>query len=942
MTAMMTGTTFSPAPTTWAQVEQNFARHLPNYEPRVPQQTMAIAIEEAMIEGRHLLCQAGCGTGKSLGGVTPALLQALEQKTRVIVATATKALQEQYCVAPETKVLTADLHYIRADEAVVGMDLVGFDEERVGNRRRYRTATVESTEIIQRPCYRLTFDDGTVVTASSEHKWLTRRGMGVQWMTTEALCVQAGARNGSNVIRLFDTWSTDTSYEAGYLAAAWDGEGHLTQTESQQLENGVINKLSFAQRNNEMHTQVQQYLAALGFKYTERIRTEINATDINTRPEMVRFLGQVRTARLLPKFRVEGLGTLNVQRGARLISKEFVGMQDVVAMQTSTGTFVAEGLASHNCTKDIPFLEEHSGIRKPNGEPFTWALVKGRSNYACQAKLNSVDNERNPVALAVKAEIEADETHDGDREHFATEIDDREWGKLASSSNECPGKSECPFGAICFAEKIKEAGAQADLVITNQAMLMTDLVIREKTSAREQGPVAMLGDYGMVLFDEGHELPEYAASALGNDFTGRGMGILAKDVNTFASLNGQDLQHRQDEMGQILDRLGNLLIPMCTEEDRRGNKTYNPVAVTLRWFTENFEDFADLNDLLGVMRTDLQSVRITEDQDRQNAKRKMLQTRVTNAIASLEEMMLSADEDRVRWIEVYEVRNEAHWKIRVAPVQVGPWLKSNLWDQVPSVVMSATLSAGVAADGSKDFSYIKRTLGLWDNVSSVDVGTPFNFGEQGLMFVPGQNIPNPKDRAAWMAWNIGATLELIDMAKGGALLLFTSRTAMKASYEALSERLDDRGLTTLMQGDGRTNKELARIFKEDQHSVLFALKSFFVGVDVPGEACRLVIIDKMPFPVPSDPVFKARSLAEERAGRRPFSTLSIPMMTLTLEQGVGRLIRSKEDRGVVALMDSRLSATPYGRSIVSALPDFPVTTKLSDVDAFYGGKSFGR
>lgn len=663
--------TFSPAPSTWADVEQNFAKHLPGYEPRVPQQTMATAIEEAMIEGRHLLVQAGCGTGKSLGGVTPVLLQAIAQQTRVIVATATKALQEQYAV------------------------------------------------------------------------------------------------------------------------------------------------------------------------------------------------------------------------------------------------------------KDIPFLQEKSGI------DFTWALVKGRSNYACQAKLNSDDNERNPIAEAVKAELAANEEHDGDREHFATELDDRAWSKLSSSSNECPGKSECPFGAICFAEKIKERGNQVDLVITNQAMLMTDLVIREKTQGREQGPVAMLGDYGMVLFDEGHELPEYAGSALGNDFTGLGMSFLARDIATYAALHGTDLQHRTDEMTGILERLSGLLIPLGGE------------AVTLRWFTENFEPFADLNDLLKSYRLDIQGLRVSQDQDKQEAKRKMLLTRLTNAMATLEEMMLSEDADRVRWVETYEVRGEPAWKMRVAPVQVGPWLKANLWEKVPSVVMSATLSAGRNRDGSKDFSYIMRTLGLWD-CSSVDVGTPFDFGQQGLMYVPGPQVPNPKDRNAWMSWNIGATLELIDKSKGGALLLFTSRTAMQQSYEALAERLDDRGLTSLMQGDGRTNKELARIFKEDEHSVLFALKSFFVGVDVPGEACRLVIIDKMPFPVPSDPIFRARSLAEERAGRRPFSTLSIPMMTLTLEQGVGRLIRSKLDRGVVALMDSRLSSTPYGRSIVSALPEFPVTTKFSDVEAFYGGKSFGQ
>jgi len=663
--------TFTAAPRTWADVEVNLARELPGYEPRIPQQVLATSIEQAMADGSHLLAQAGCGTGKSIGGTVPMILQALAQGTRVVVATATKALQEQYA------------------------------------------------------------------------------------------------------------------------------------------------------------------------------------------------------------------------------------------------------------NKDLPFLQEKSGI------DFTWALVKGRSNYACQAKLLGEDLERHEVAIAVREELEADPGHDGDREHFATEIDDMSWMKMSSSSNECPGKSECPFGAICYAEAVKERGQQVDVVITNQAMLMTDVAIREKTRDREQGPVAMLGDYGMVLFDEGHELPEYAMNALGNDITGTGLALTVRDVISFAALHGTDLSHRGEAMGVIADKLADLLLPLGGE------------AVTLAWFAENYEPFAEVLELFTLLRLDLQSLEIRSEADRENARRKILLTRLSNAMSTLEELLVSEDADRVRWVEKYEVRGEERWRMKVAPVQVGPWLQANLWAYVEAVIMSATLSAGVNKDGSKDFSYIQRTLGLWD-ARTVDVGTPFDFGKQALMYVPGKDVPNPKDRQAWMARTMADTLQLIDMAEGGALLLFTSRAAMKESYENLSESLENRGLTTLMQGDGRTNKELARVFKEDEHSVLFALKSFFVGVDIPGNACRLVIIDKMPFPVPTDPIFAARSLAEERAGRRPFATLSIPMMTLTLEQGVGRLIRTREDRGVVAIMDSRLSSTPYGRSIVHALPDFPVTTKLSDVREFYAGKSFGR
>jgi ATP-dependent DNA helicase DinG len=658
-------------PANFGEVEKNFALHLPGYEPRLPQQRMATAIEAALAKGESLYVQAGCGTGKSLGGVTPALIQALHQGKRIIVATATKALQEQYA------------------------------------------------------------------------------------------------------------------------------------------------------------------------------------------------------------------------------------------------------------NKDIPFLQEKSGI------PFTWAVVKGRSNYACMVKLNSDDLELDPIAQAVKAELKAAPEHSGDREHFDTEIDNYAWSKLASSSNECPGKSRCPFGEVCLAEKAKRKGLDSDLVITNQAMLMTDLVIQERTRGENTAGVQMLGDRGVVLFDEGHEVPEYAANALGKEFTPRGVSLLVRDAMTFASVHGGDLSDRAESCSKIMNDLDGLVSPLVGQ------------ALTLIWYVENSAAFEALHKLLKSVYLDLSGLKVGGD-DRQQGKLKLLQARIENLLATLDELLLSEDHERVRWVEGYSVRDQDFWRMKIAPVEVGPFLKRTLWDVTPSIVMSATLSAGQDRYGNKDFSYIKRTLGLWD-AGTVDVGTPFDFTTQGMMFVPNPQVPNPsKQYAAWSSWAIQTTFQMIEAAQGGALLLYTSRKAMQAAYSDLKERLEDRGLTVLMQGDGRTNKQLARVFKEDEHSVLFALKSFFVGVDVPGNACRLVIVDKMPFPVPSDPIFKARALLEERAGRSSFADLSVPMMTLSLEQAVGRLIRTKDDAGIVAILDSRLSSTGYGRGIVTALPDFPVTTEMNDVRGFYQGERFGR
>jgi ATP-dependent DNA helicase DinG len=593
------------------------------------------------------------------------------------------------------------------------------------------------------------------------------------------------------------------------------------------------------------------------------------------------------------------------------------GKRVVVATMT-------KALQEQYASKDLPFMEEFSGI------DFTWKLLKGRSNYVCRAKLNSADAERLQATAMIRRELAENPEHSGDFEHFSESIDGKEMAQLSTSSAECPSDS-CPLKEMCFAETAKKEARKADVVITNTAMLLTDAQIRSLTSEREQGPVEMLGHYELLLVDEAHELGEAAGSALGTEFTAQGVATFARDAMTWAALQGEDISELSDYLGKTLEVLSPVVLGEIGHQ-----KGVTQAAVNRAWFVNNFEPFMDVRDAAQAISDKILRISCTRDKDAQETRRKMLETRGKNIAKGIEGMLESEDHIQVRWIETYDVRGETRWRVKSSPVDVAPFLKEWVWDMVDSAtLMSATLTSGTDRNtGEKDFTYIKRTLGLWD-AQTVDVGTPFDFGKQALMFVPAPTQPSPKEYGAWMNYSLINTLRLIDAAKGGALLLFTSRKAMKEAYENMAELLGDKGYTTLMQGDGRTNKELARIFKEDTHSVLFALKTFFVGVDVPGDACRLVVIDKLPFPVPSDPIFAARSLKEEREGRRSFNSLSIPIMILTLEQGIGRLIRSKTDRGVVAVMDSRLSSTPYGRQIVTALPDFPVTTSMDDIERFF-------
>lgn len=310
------------------------------------------------------------------------------------------------CLVPETKVLTEDLRYVRSDTISVGDKLLGFDEHRVDGRRRFRSSTVESVDLITRPCFRLEFSDGTVVTCSEDHQWLTTKGKTRNWTKTSQLMIPVGRRPGSKVIRLLDTWGEDTSLEAGYLSAAWDGEGCLIQKRAdgskwtKKLKRGYVNRTTFVQTRNEMLQKVEESLRMKGFSFFSRWRKtkhkDICHIESTNRADMLRFLGQIRPARLLPKLSVELLGAIPTDRHVHLIKKTSVGKKTVVAIQTSTRTFIAEGLASHNCQK-VPL-----NVDRDNVTPAYMQAVRVHLANAMVEELGKGDADRVWMAAATE------------------------------------------------------------------------------------------------------------------------------------------------------------------------------------------------------------------------------------------------------------------------------------------------------------------------------------------------------------------------------------------------------------------------------------------------------------------------------------------------------------------------------------------------------------
>lgn len=574
--------------------------------------------------------------------------------------------------------------------------------------------------------------------------------------------------------------------------------------------------------------------------------------------------------------------------------------------------------------KDLPFLSEHLGF------PFTWALLKGRSNYVCHAKLAEVNSYQIHNIENLREELRSTDVT-GDFEHLTTPVAEDQKYLLSMSSDECPGKNSCPFSKECFAEKAKDEAKAAQIVIINTAMLMTEL----KIHAASNGDVQMLGEYDGVVIDEAHEAGEIAASTLADQFRRKGMeNLVTRAVNfmneqadSLTSVSAVATAKLQGELSTAIEQIWAHLESLAQGEQ---------VELKASELMDHSEPYLTLVEGCKALYDQVHGTQIRHGEPIFQATRQTrIERLIMNFVDKLVELLTSSGV--VRWIETETVRRGREMveitTLKYSPIDVGPFLRENLWERVPVALVSATLSVG------GDFTYIRENLGL-DNPTTLDVGTPFDYKDQALLFVPDKNQPHPsKKRTEWMSYATTTTGQLVRAAGGGALLLYTSRRAMKDAYAMLSPIFEEQGITCLMQGEHGSNREIARRFKDEEDSVLFALRSFMTGVDFAGRTCRLVIVDKLPFPVPTDILFAARAaeIVRKYGSWADFKRLSLPMMTLILIQAYGRAIRTVTDKAVIAILDPRLSSERYGRDIVRNLPNSPVTSQLSEVAGFFTG-----
>jgi ATP-dependent DNA helicase DinG len=571
---------------------------------------------------------------------------------------------------------------------------------------------------------------------------------------------------------------------------------------------------------------------------------------------------------------------------AYLIPALASGQRVVVATAT-------KALQEQLLTKDVPVAAAALG------REVRVAVLKGRQNYLCRKALQGFglfggELLRNGADAAQFDELRPwfDETETGDRAELAVEPSQSLWTELAVGTDRCAGR-RCAFVQTCFAEAARERAGEAELVIANHALYFADVALRRTSNGtgKDDGP-RVLPEHDAVVFDEAHRLEESAATWLGGRVSAGGLRRFASDVERACREAQRPAPARALER---LERAGDRLIRAVAPHAGRRRLREPPAELGLVLM----DALAGLADSLAGGGEELDAL-----------------GRRALAIADTVDACLEpGDLERVVWAEPDAVA----W----APVEVAGELGALLWDDGPTAILvSATLATGGR------FGFVKHRLGL--EADELAVGSPFDYRDQALLYVP-RTMPDPRSEGA-LERVAEEVLALCSISQGRALVLTSSYRALNELAERIRPRLPYR---VLVQGEA-PRERLLEAFRDDVGSVLIATSTFWQGIDVQGEALSLLVIDKLPFSAPGDPLYEARCERVDADGGDWFREYALPSAVLQLRQGFGRLIRSHVDRGVVAVLDPRLRTKAYGRAFLSSLPPCPIVEDRGAVAAFFG------
>jgi ATP-dependent DNA helicase DinG len=595
----------------------------------------------------------------------------------------------------------------------------------------------------------------------------------------------------------------------------------------------------------------------------------------------------------------------------------------------STGT---KNLQEQLFYKDVPFLEQALYRDPTSGARMSVCYMKGRNNYLCRKKLYDLTDQ--PVLSGLE-EIEQyraiaaweKNTSTGDRAELA-ELPETSllWHKLDARADACTGQ-KCSEWERCFITEMRRRAMESDIIIVNHHLFFADLAI--KLQAEGAPDAGILPEAAAVIFDEAHELEDVAGNYFGISVSNLRVDELARDVE-------QSMQHNKMTSASVAGALGSLrersqlffsLLP--AGDGRFAFETRR------EFLEENGDEFIALNQALTRLAGELEALQ-QKPEEVFNFVRRTQEIQVQLGFA-----LESEDRNTVFWIERRGKfgsprRNEAaqsprdqfharqHVFLQATPIDVGPILRECLWSKLECAVLtSATLAVGGG------FDYIRRRLGM-EHARELVLQSHFEYESQAVLYVP-PDLPDP--RTPQFTGKASERIRrLLEITRGRAFVLFTSYAQMHDVYQRLLGEVE---FPLLRQGDA-PKSALLEEFRLTPNAVLFATSSFWQGVDVQGEQLSCVIIDRLPFAVPSDPIVAARVKAIDADGGNAFFQYQVPAAVITLKQGFGRLIRSLHDRGLLVLLDNRILKKQYGRVFIDSLPNYKKTTDMRVVEQFFG------
>jgi ATP-dependent DNA helicase DinG len=553
--------------------------------------------------------------------------------------------------------------------------------------------------------------------------------------------------------------------------------------------------------------------------------------------------------------------------------------------------------------KDVPFLQKHFA---PN---LKVAVMKGRANFLCVAKMEQMADQ---ALLKGFEEVDAFQqikqwsklTETGDRSELTFLPDDSDlWTRLDARRDTCTGQ-KCPSFNPCFVTGMHQRAKEADLIIVNHHLFFADLALKQDDFG------SILPEYSAVVFDEAHEMEDVASDYFGRQISNYRFEELARDA---------DQTMRMLHLGSpsLLKRTQRI-----RERSRAFFETFPPRDGRFPFARNEREAFLEQNrEAYDALATALKGLE-TEFAALVQKPEELLRI-ARRSFELRQELGFLFESNEKNYVYWYERRNKGIF-LAATPIDVSQILRERLFEPFDTVILtSATLTVGGR------FDFIRQRLGL-DHAKERALPPEFDYPEQALLYLP-IKMPDVRD-AGFSAKAADEIVRLLELSQGRAFCLFTSYSQMNDLFERVRTRVP---FPLMLQGTAPRSVLLER-FKNTPAAVLFATASFWQGVDVPGEQLSCVIVDRLPFAVPSDPIVAARVRALQDDGRNPFAEFQVPQAVLALKQGFGRLIRTKTDRGVLALLDTRIQRMPYGRIFLESLPEYGTTKELGDVARFLG------